>query len=120
MLIGCVIEHHIKNYFHAAIMCFSQQFPKVFHCPESWIDGLIVGNIITIINLRRSINRIKPYYCCAKVMNVVQVLNDTSQIANTIMVCVLKTFGINLIDDCFFPPIFFHCDSLLLFFSLSN
>ena len=51
---------------------------------------------------------------CVKVVDSTVLENGLTQIADAIPVRIVKAAGINLIDDCLFPPLFsFHEQNLL-------
>src|SRR5580704_18024817 len=69
----------------------------------------IIRNVISEIRHRRRINRRNPNRIDAKSHHMVEALNDSRKIADSIAVGILKRPRINLIDDATLPPLqIFH------------
>ena len=62
MLIGAVVYHQVHHNLNAFFMGLFQKSIKVSHGTELFHDILIVGDIIAIVIIGRTINRGKPDY----------------------------------------------------------
>ena len=60
MLIGSMVYYKIHNDTDIPFMSFCQHLVKIFHRTEFIHDRLIVADIISVIIVRRLINRRKP------------------------------------------------------------
>ena len=105
MLFRSVIHHEIENDFDAAFMRFEDQLFNLSHRPENRIDFEEVGNIIAIIDFRRFEDRIQPNHIDAQILNIIQTVDNTANIPDTIPVGVLKTHRIHLIHNQSMPPL---------------
>ena len=108
VFIGSVIDNEIHQDLDAAFVCLGKQFFVVFHCSVVFVDLLIIRDIVTIVILWRLKHRRNPQHIYAKFFQIIKFLYDSSDISNAISIAVIKTFGIYLIYDAFFPPFFFH------------
>ena len=55
-----MVHHQIHDDFDACSMGFAQQFLEIGHRPEIGMDVLIIGNVIAVVDIRRSVNRVQP------------------------------------------------------------
>ena len=106
--IGGVVDHQIHQDPDAALMRLGQQLVKILHGAELVHDGPVVGDVVAVVVVRRAVDGVEPDHVGAQPLNVVKPLNDTAQIADPVAVGVHKGTGIDLINDRFFPPCFFH------------
>ena len=60
MLVARMVHHQIHDDFDACSMGFAQQFLEIGHRPEIGMDVLIIGNVIAVVDIRRSVNRVQP------------------------------------------------------------
>ena len=85
-------------------MGFVQQLPEIIQRAESWVNGLIIRNIITVVHLWRRIDRVQPDNCGTQIVNIIQMTDNSLKIADTITVCIIKATGINLVNNPCLPP----------------
>ena len=104
MFIGCMVYHQIQNYLNPPFMAFLQQQPEIFHRSEFIHNPLVIGNIIPVIMVWRLKYGRHPDYVNSQIRKVIQLFQNTSQVADSISVAVLEASGINLIHHSFFPP----------------
>ena len=115
MLVGGMIEHKIHDDADVVLFRFRNQAVHVVEAAEDRVDILIIGDIVTVIFLRGTVNRGEPDGVDAQVLQIVQMFDDTRNITDTVSVGILKSLRVDLIDDCFFPPFVVHvCISFLL------
>ena len=69
------------------------------------MTGIIVPDIIAHIGVGRVVNRAEPHRTDAQPLQIIQPPDNSSQIADTVPVGVLKAAGIDLIENAFFPPL---------------
>ena len=108
MFIGGVIQYQIHDDTDAMLFGFRDQAVHIFQTSEDRVNILVVGDVVAVIILWRTINRGEPDGVNTQVFQVVQTADDSRDIADTVSVGILKTLRINLIDDCFFPPFVVH------------
>ena len=115
MLVGAVIDHQIHDDTDAAFLRFCDQLIHVLVRSKGFIYMIIICNIVTVIVHRGFINRTEPDHICPEVTDIVQFFNNTAQIADPIPIRIIKAAGVNLINDCLFPPLFFFHEQNPLF-----
>ena len=108
MFIRGMIDHQIHHDLKVPLMCLCEKPVKIIHSSKIIHDILIIGDIISVIVIRRFINGRNPKNIHSQLFQIIQFLNDPVQITDSISVAVHKTSGINLIDHAAFPPLFIH------------
>ena len=108
MLVGAVVDHQIHQQIHAALFCLGDQFVHIFHGAEPWIDGVIIGNVVALICQGRFIDRGKPEHIHAQFFQIIQFLNNSLKISDSVPVGIIKTFRVNLVENFVMPPFAFH------------
>ena len=90
MLVGGVIEHQVEDDVDVSLMCFAYETVKVLQITKLWVDGVVIRDIITKIDIRRGGNRREPDAVDTKLLQVVEMLDDPSQVTYAIRVGILK------------------------------
>jgi hypothetical protein len=75
----------------------SEEAIEVLHGSKDWIDAAIIGDVISEIGHGRSINWCHPNSINPEFHQIVEPLNNTSQVSDAGSVGVLKGPGINLV-----------------------
>ena len=104
MLVGSVIHNQIHNDFYSQLMRPGDKHVHVLHSAEHGIDRLVIAYVVTVVVLRRLVNRAEPDNINAQVGKVRQTLNHAAQIAETVAVRILKRARIDLVNYCVCPP----------------
>ena len=105
---GTVIDNQIHQHIHISFLCFCDQFIKFLHSTELLTNGIIIRNIISLINKGRAVDRGKPQNIYTKFFQIIQFRNNATQIANAITVAVHKALWVNLISHLVVPPLLLH------------
>jgi len=77
---------------------------------EVIIGAITRGNLVIICHIIAGVveggheTGVNPDGIHAEGLNVVQLFGDPWQVANAVVIGVIKGLGINLIEDCFFQP----------------
>jgi hypothetical protein len=71
-------------------------------------DVVIVADVISVVVIRRFVDRRKPDDIDAELLQIVQLLNNSSQIADAVAVAIIEAARINLVDNAFLPPLLLH------------
>ncbi|MNE36270.1 hypothetical protein D3C80_1300750 [compost metagenome] len=103
MLIGGVIDDKVHHQLDAALMQSGQQLFPVLQRAEFIHNVLIIADVVTVVVVRRLIDRGQPDDIDAELLQVVQPGYDPAQIADAVSVAVLIASGIDLVDYGFFP-----------------
>ncbi|OGP14900.1 MAG: hypothetical protein A2053_06325 [Deltaproteobacteria bacterium GWA2_50_8] len=112
MLIGGVVEHQVKDHPDTALMRLCNQTVKISQGAKFGIDIRVVTDIVSEVNVRRGVKRRIPDGFDAQFSQVVQVLDHSSQVANTVAIAVGKGSRVNLIDHTITPPDWVCCHDL--------
>src|SRR5574344_122740 len=108
MLIRGVVHHQIHDNSNAPAFRFGNQMVHIRHRAEIRIDGAIVGNVIAIVGIGRSVNRRKPKDANAKVFQIVQLGNNSRDIPDAITIRIAKRARVDLIDHVRLKKLCFH------------
>ena len=104
MFNGGVVHHHIEDDFHPAFMDFFYQLQGISHRPVFGGDGLIIGDVVSEVRLRRGEEGRAPDGFKSQIADVVQLLKDALNVADAVAVAVVERARVNLIDRCFVVP----------------
>ena len=113
MFVGAVVYNQIHQNVHAALLSFCNQAVHIFHGAKAGVNVIIIGNIVALVCQRRAIARGKPDDIYAKILQVIQLLYNSRQIADSVTVCIVKALRVNLIGNLILPPFSFHMYILL-------
>ena len=75
--------------------------PGSGHRAELGHDGVIVADVVAVIVVGRRVDRGQPDHIDAQIFQVIEFFNNPAQVANAVAVAVVKTAGIDPIDDAF-------------------
>ena len=107
-----MIQHKVHNDPDAVLFCLIDQLIHVLQCSEHRVDILVVGYVITVVILRRLIDRRQPDRIYAQSFQIIEPRYDPLQVSYPVAVAVLKAAGIYLIYYCLVPPFFDHTTHL--------
>ena len=108
MLIRRMVHHKIHDDFDVPFMAFLQQKIKILHGSEFLHDASIIGNVVSVVTVGGLIYRVKPQHVRAQVFQIIQLLDNSPQIPDSVAVAVFETSDIDLIYNRFFPPCFLN------------
>src|SRR5437870_12364793 len=77
---------------------------KIIKGAEVRIDVEIIGDVVAVITQRRRIKRKKPDGRDAKLLEIIQFLDQATEIAHSIAVTVAKRLDVQLVDDRVLVP----------------
>ena len=116
MVCGGMVKHHIQHQSHSSFVRLPDQLLHILHRTESEVDAAIIRNIIPIIVLRRNKHRGKPQVIRPKLFQIIQFLNNSFQISQSVSIGIHKRLGINLINH--FTAEICHWNSPFLSYSV--
>src|ERR1700756_2207948 len=99
-----MIEHELSDDTDATGMGRTHELSEVGKRAIVRMNVAIGANVITVIQPRRRIEWQKPEGVDAEVADVVELRNQSWEIANAIVVTVKERFHMQLIDDRVFVP----------------
>ena len=110
-----MVYHEVHDNLDSFFMSFCQQFIKIRHRAEFFHDILIIADIIAVVVVWGFVDGGHPDHVDAKILQIIQPVGNSFQIADAVSVTVHKAAGVNLINDRFLPPCFVHELRLLSF-----
>src|SRR5207249_40214 len=66
------------------------------------INVEIIGDVVAVVAQWRRIKRQQPDGRDAKLVEIIELLNQAAKIADTVTIAVMKSFDVQLVDDCVF------------------
>lgn len=104
----CVIQNKVHDHAEPAIVSILEEFVEVLECAKARVDIDVIAHVVAEIMHGRWIDRGQPNRIYPErgrfTPEVLQPGSDTGEIADTIVIGVLKTPGIDLIKDGGLPP----------------
>ena len=67
-----MIYHHVHDDLNAVLLRFRKELIKIRHCSEHRIYGIVIGDIIAVINHRGRIDGAQPDNICAELLYIIQ------------------------------------------------
>src|SRR5262249_41576868 len=104
MLVRGMVRHEIEDDANTALVKRARQSVEIAKRPEERIDIDIVGDVIAEVSHRRRVDRRQPDRVDPEPAQIIDALEDPTEVADTIAVAVLEGAGIDLIDDGRLPP----------------
>lgn len=104
MLVTGMVHHQVHEQFHAALMASLDQILDICDRAIFGGDGLVVGNIISHVDLGRFVRGAEPDDIYTQLLDVIQLGDDSRDIADTVIVGVFERSGPDLVNRCFLPP----------------
>ena len=104
VLVRSVVEHHVEDQLDAALLRLGLQPIEIGHRAVLRIDRLVIGDIVTKIDLRRGEHRGQPDGSDAEFLQIIEVRSDSVQIADAVSIRIGETARIDLVDYRMLPP----------------
>ena len=104
MLIGRVIDDQFGDHLQPAPMRFADEVTDIGAGAILRVHIMVVGNVVAIVTERRRIERQQPKSVYAEVLQVVELLGQPLEVANTIAIAIKKGFDMQLVDDRILVP----------------
>ena len=109
-----MVYDKIHDDLDSSFVRFIKKAFKILHRSVFFINGAVIANVITVVILRRIVNRRKPNDINQKLLQIIKLLDNTVQITDPVSRRIIKALRINLIYRCLFPPwcaVCFHFSS---------
>src|SRR4051794_16905270 len=104
MLVRSMIDNEFNHHLQAAIMGCIEESLEVVHCAIRGMNAHIVSDVVTIIAERRRKEWQEPDAGDAKVLQIIQLLQQPRKVAYSVVVAVKEGANVQLIDDRVFEP----------------
>jgi hypothetical protein len=99
VFIRSVVGHQVEDELESTPVRVSQQRLKISHAAEHRMDGRIIGHIIAKITHGRRVYGREPDRLYPQALQVIKAAANAVQVANAIIITVLKRTGVNLVDN---------------------
>ena len=120
VLVRGVVDDELGDDAQAALLRFLDEALEVLHRPEIGIDRAVVGDVVAVVAAGRWIERQQPQRGDAELLEIGQLLGQSGEIADAVMVAVGKRLDVELIDDGVLVPEFIHDLGSLGFFGVDG
>ena len=104
MLVARVIEHQFRDHPQPAPMRLVEEFLEVFQRAVARVDRHVVRDVVAVVAQRRGIKRQQPERGHAELLQVVELLDDTPEVADAIAIAIVEGADVELVDDGVFEP----------------
>ena len=106
-----MVGHEVEQNLKPPPMGLHKQVVEVCQRTEAWIDVAIVGNVIAEINHRRRVDGGDPDRVDPKADKIFEPPPDPREVADAVVVGVLKGTWVDLIDHTRLPPERSHAEA---------
>ena len=104
MLVGGVRQHELGDDPHAAPVALGQKAPEVAQRPVGGVDLAVVGDVVAVVAQRRRIEGKKPERRHSQPLQVVELLDQSLEVADAVPVGVAEGPHVELVDDGVLVP----------------
>src|SRR5438094_5742348 len=104
MLVRRVIRDEIDDQADAEAFAARDELVEGRHPTEAGLNGVVVGNVITPIPVRRDGHWAEPEGVHAQPFQIVEPLDDATEVSDTVPVGVGKRADVDLVQDRALPP----------------
>ncbi len=104
MLAGGMVENQVNDDADVAFVRFFEQGLEIVHCAVFGVDGVIIEHVISVIG-RRWVDGHQPDGGDAERFEIVQLLDNAVEIADTVIVRVVERADEYLVEDGGPPPV---------------
>jgi hypothetical protein len=104
VLVGRVVEHELGDHTEVPPVRLAEQRPEVAHRPVGRMDRLVRGDVVSVVAERGRIERQQPDRGRPQVANVVEPLDEPTQVADPVRVAVLERSDVQLVDHGILVP----------------
>src|SRR5205807_4598145 len=97
ILIGSVINDQLGDDAQSPLVCGVEERAKIVERSVVWIDVVIIGDVVAVITQRRWIKGQEPDCGDAKLLEIVEFLDQTAEIANPVAIAVMEGLDVQLV-----------------------
>ena len=107
MLVRCVIDHQVHQDMDIPLLRLPEELVHVLHRSESGINIIIIGYIVPLIHQRGAIYRGNPHNIDSQLLQVIQLIYNTSEISDSVSVRIIERLWINDVKYRSFQPFWY-------------
>ena len=105
MLVGGVVADEFGDDAHAAAVRLPHQLPEVVEPAVHVVDPPVVGDVITVVAKRRGVEGQQPDRRHPQLLEMVELLDQPREVADTVIVGVEEGANVKLVDDGVLVPL---------------
>ncbi len=98
-LLGGVVEHHVEQDADVVVARGGEQAVEVGEGAVLGVDGGVAGDVVAEVDLGRGVHGRDPDGVDAEGLEVGEALSDAVEVADAVVICVLKAARVDLVDD---------------------
>ena len=104
VLVGGVVDHQLGDDADVPLVRRVEERPKVLDRAVRRVDLLVRGDVVAVVLERRRIERQQPDRVRAELADVVELLDQSAEVAVAVGVRVAEALDVELVDDRVFVP----------------
>lgn len=104
VLVGGVVDDKLGDDPQATLFGFLDEALEILHRPEIGIDVAVVRDVVTVVAAGGRIERQQPQRGDAEILQIAELLRQSSEISDAIVIAVGKGLDVQLIDDGVLVP----------------
>ena len=104
MLVRRVVDDEFGQDPDVARMGSTDELLEILHRPVVRVEGAVLGDVVAIVALRRWIKREQPEAGHAQRLQVVELLQESTEIAEAVVVGIVEGFDRKLIENGVLVP----------------
>src|SRR6266496_3978455 len=104
VLVRRMVANQFRYHLQAPPVRFSDEGTHVAHVPVRGMDSVVVGNVVPIVELGRGIEGQQPDRSYAKALEVIELLDQASEITDPVAVAIEESPNVDFVDDGIFEP----------------
>ena len=112
MLAGGVVHRQVDDEPDVRACSASTKAVEVVVDPEQRVDPVVVGDVVAVVLLRRDVEGRHPDRVHAESREVVDLAEQTPQVAHAVTVGIGEGAQVNLVDHATAPPLAAHDTSV--------
>ena len=104
MLVGGMVDDQFGDDAQAALLRLDDEALEVLHCTEVGMHRAVIGDVVTVIATGRRIKRHQPQRRDAQFLQIIELLGEADEIADSVLVAVRERLDVKLVDDRVLVP----------------
>jgi hypothetical protein len=104
VLVRGVVDDEVGDDPDAAVACRVDELHEVAHAAKPGIDGVVVGDVVSVVPVRTGIERHQPDAGDAEPGEMVDPMLEPGKVADPVAIAVLEGFDVETVEDRVLPP----------------
>ena len=104
VLHGGVVDHEVHDHLETALVRAVEHLLENLEVAVLGIDGAVVGDVVAVVRIGRWVERAEPDARHAQAGDVIELLEHTPQVADSVAVAVLEAARPDLVEDRVLVP----------------